>query len=104
MSHTIASITHSVRQLVGEQAAIEPTKISEIPVSAHVNVTPPFKEGTPDDLGLDSLDAVELVMSLEDEFDIEIPDEDADKLLSVGDMIRYVCAQKNVAVPEGAIA
>ncbi len=43
-----------------------------------------------DDLGADSLDTVELVMALEDEFDIEIPDEDAEKLKKVEDVIRYV--------------
>lgn len=43
-----------------------------------------------DDLGADSLDRVELVMALEDEFDIEIPDEDAEKLVKVSDAINYV--------------
>jgi len=43
-----------------------------------------------DDLGADSLDRVELVMALEDEFDIEIPDEDAEKLVKVSDALNYV--------------
>lgn len=43
-----------------------------------------------DDLGADSLDRVELVMALEDEFDIEIPDEEAEKLVKVSDAINYV--------------
>ena len=43
-----------------------------------------------EDLGADSLDQVELVMALEDEFDIEIPDEEAEKLKKVGDVIAYV--------------
>ena len=43
-----------------------------------------------DDLGADSLDQVELVMALEDEFDIEIPDEEAEKLKIVSDVIAYV--------------
>ncbi len=43
-----------------------------------------------EDLGADSLDTVELVMALEEEFGNEIPDEDAEKLTSVGDVIRYV--------------
>ncbi len=43
-----------------------------------------------DDLGADSLDQVELVMALEDEFDIEIPDEEAEKLKKVSDVINYV--------------
>lgn len=43
-----------------------------------------------EDLGADSLDVVELVMALEEEFDIEIPDEDAEKILTVGDAIKYI--------------
>jgi acyl carrier protein len=43
-----------------------------------------------DDLGADSLDRVELVMALEDEFDIEIPDEEAEKLVKVSDALNYV--------------
>jgi acyl carrier protein len=43
-----------------------------------------------DDLGADSLDIVELVMSMEEEFDIEIPDEDAEKIQTIGDAIAYL--------------
>ncbi|MEN8694892.1 MAG: acyl carrier protein [Akkermansiaceae bacterium] len=43
-----------------------------------------------EDLGADSLDAVELVMAVEEEFDIEVPDEEAEKLTSVGDIIAHV--------------
>ncbi|MFT5697076.1 MAG: acyl carrier protein [Myxococcota bacterium] len=43
-----------------------------------------------EDLGADSLDIVELVMSLEEKFDIEIPDEDAEKIQTIGDAITYV--------------
>ncbi|TAJ27619.1 MAG: acyl carrier protein [Nitrospirae bacterium] len=43
-----------------------------------------------DDLGADSLDTVELVMAFEEEFDIEIPDEDAEKILTVGRAIEYI--------------
>lgn len=43
-----------------------------------------------EDLGADSLDTVELVMAFEEEFGIEVPDEDAEKLQSVGDVITYV--------------
>ena len=54
-----------------------------------------FSEVTPeatilDDLGADSLDVVELVMELEEKFDIEIPDEDVERMRTVGDMERYV--------------
>ena len=43
-----------------------------------------------DDLGADSLDTVELVIALEEEFGVEIPDEDAEKLATVGDALRYI--------------
>lgn len=43
-----------------------------------------------DDLGADSLDIVELIMSLEEEFEVEVPDEDAEKLLTVQDTLDYV--------------
>ena len=42
------------------------------------------------DLDADSLDAVEVMMALEDEFDIEIPDEDAEKFNNIGDIVRYI--------------
>ena len=43
-----------------------------------------------DDLGADSLDVVDLVMSLEEEFDCEIPDDVAEKIKTVGDLVRYI--------------
>ena len=43
-----------------------------------------------DDLGADSLDIVELIMALEEEFDMEIPDEDAEKTVSVSDVVDYI--------------
>ncbi len=43
-----------------------------------------------DDLGADSLDIVELIMGLETEFDLEIPDEDAENIMSVGDAVNYI--------------
>jgi acyl carrier protein len=49
-----------------------------------------FKE----DLGADSLDVVELVMELEDEFDMEISDEDAEKISTVGEVVKYIEAHK----------
>ena len=53
------------------------------------------EEVTPDaafqaDLGADSLDTVELVMALEEHFDIQIPDEDAEKIVTVGDAVQYI--------------
>jgi acyl carrier protein len=47
-----------------------------------------------EDLGADSLDVVELVMALEEEFDIEIPDEEAEKIKTVGDAVAFIDAQK----------
>jgi len=43
-----------------------------------------------DDLGADSLDIVELIMALEEEFDIEIPDSDAEKVVTIGDVVDYI--------------
>jgi acyl carrier protein len=47
-----------------------------------------------DDLGADSLDVVELVMELEDEFDMEISDDDAEKIATVGDAVNYINSKK----------
>ena len=47
-----------------------------------------------EDLGADSLDTVELVMAFEEEFEIEVPDEEAEKLTSVGDVISYITSQQ----------
>lgn len=43
-----------------------------------------------DDLGADSLDVVELIMAIEEEFDVEVPDEDAEKISSVGEAVAYI--------------
>ena len=48
-----------------------------------------------EDLGADSLDTVELVMAFEEEFGIEIPDEDAEKMQTVGDAIKYISSQQS---------
>jgi acyl carrier protein len=61
--------------------------VEQLGVSAE-QVTPEAK--MIEDLGADSLDAVELVMAIEEEFGIEVPDEEAEKLTSVGDIIAYV--------------
>ncbi len=47
-----------------------------------------------DDLGADSLDTVELVMALEEEFGLEIPDEEAEKIATVGDAVKYIDSHK----------
>lgn len=50
-----------------------------------------------DDLGADSLDTVELVMALEEKFNIEIPDEDAEKIQTIGDVIKYIERKTNLS-------
>ena len=76
---------------MSEEKSLE-ERIKEIIVT---NLNVKAEQVTPEakfieDLGADSLDTVELVMALEEEFGNEIPDEDAEKLASVGDVIRYV--------------
>ncbi len=66
-----------VRAIIAEQLGV---KLEEVTDSAS------FIE----DLGADSLDTVELVMALEEEFGVEIPDEDAEKMVTVGDAIKYI--------------
>ena len=70
-------ITKRVTKIVSEQLGVEESKVT---------VDSKFME----DLGADSLDTVELVMALEDEFDFEIPDEEAEKLKSVGEALSYI--------------
>ncbi len=66
-----------VRSIIAEQLGVKPEE-----------VTPEAK--FIEDLGADSLDTVELVMALEEEFGIEIPDEEAEKLVTVGDATKYI--------------
>lgn len=66
-----------VKEIVVEQLGVEEEEVSES--SSFV-----------DDLGADSLDLVELIMALEEEFDMEIPDEDAEKISTVGDAMKYI--------------
>ena len=54
-----------------------------------------------DDLGADSLDTVELVMALEEEFEAEIPDEEAEKIITIQDAINYVTAHQEKSTKEG---
>ena len=71
------SVSDRVRAIIAEQLGV---KLEEVTDGAS------FIE----DLGADSLDTVELVMALEEEFGIEIPDEDAEKMVTVGDSIKYI--------------
>ncbi|MCX6827412.1 MAG: acyl carrier protein [candidate division Zixibacteria bacterium] len=72
-----AEIEQKVKEIIVEQLGVDATQVTE---------SAKFVE----DLSADSLDTVELVMALEEEFKIEIPDEDAEKITSVGDAIRYI--------------
>jgi len=65
--------------------------VDQLGVSAD-QVTPEAK--FIEDLGADSLDTVELVMALEEEFDIEVPDDEAEKLLSVNDVTAFIISKK----------
>ena len=75
-----ADTTQRIRVLVAEQLGIDPQEVR--PESSIL-----------DDLGADSLDVVELVMAIEDEFDIEVPDEAAEGIRTIGDVERYVNQQ-----------
>lgn len=73
----MASIEERIKEIIVEQLGVE---IDEVTLEASfIN-----------DLGADSLDTVELVMALEEEFDQEIPDEDAEKMDTVGKVIDYI--------------
>ena len=71
------SIEQKVKDIVVEQLNVTPDQVSAD--SKFI-----------DDLGADSLDTVELVMAFEEEFDIEVPDEEAEKLTAVSDVIAYI--------------
>jgi acyl carrier protein len=75
----MASIEEKVQQIIAEQLGVD---------EAQVTSDASFM----DDLGADSLDTVELVMALEEEFDIEISDEDAEKIQTVQDAVDYIVA------------
>lgn len=66
-----------VREIIADELGVEMEKVTDD--AAFV-----------EDLGADSLDTVELVMRFEEEFEVEIPDEDAEKMLTVGDAIAYL--------------
>jgi acyl carrier protein len=70
-------VIEKVKQIIGEQLGVDEGEVT--PSASFV-----------DDLGADSLDQVELVMALEEAFDVEIPDEDAEKIHTVQDAIEYV--------------
>ena len=73
----MASVEQKVREIIVEQLGVDPEQVTR-------------EASFVEDLGADSLDTVELVMALEEEFDLEIQDEEAEKLATVGDAIEYI--------------
>ncbi|UCD33009.1 MAG: acyl carrier protein [Desulfobacterales bacterium] len=71
------SIEDKVKKIIVEKLSVDLEEV--VPEASFV-----------DDLGADSLDLVELIMSMEEEFDIEIPDEQAEKLITVQDALNYI--------------
>jgi len=71
------SLEAKVKELIVQQLGVNESEV--VPEAKFI-----------DDLGADSLDLVELVMALEDEYGIEIPDEDAEKIVTVGDALKYI--------------
>lgn len=76
-----SEILAKIREVVAEKLDVDKDEVTE---SAHFV----------DDLGADSLDVVELIMGLEDEFDLEISDEKAEELETVGDAVAYIASQQ----------
>ncbi|MGA2130685.1 MAG: acyl carrier protein [Bryobacteraceae bacterium] len=76
----MASIAERVKQIIVEQLGVDESQVEE-------------NASFVDDLGADSLDIVELVMAFEEAFELEIPDEDAEKIATVKDAITYIEAK-----------
>jgi len=79
----MASVADKVKQIIVEQLGVEESEVT--PTASFV-----------DDLGADSLDTVELVMAFEEAFDIEIPDEEAEKIRTVQDATDYISKHAKV--------
>lgn len=77
----MSEIFEKVKTVIAEELEVEESQIA-------------MESLIVDDLGADSLDVVELIMRLEENFEIEIPDEDAEKIQSVGDAVKFIEAKK----------
>jgi acyl carrier protein len=71
------SVAQDVKEIIVEQLGVDPAQVTD-------------DASFVDDLGADSLDTVELVMALEEKFGLEIPDEEAEKITTVGQAIKYI--------------
>jgi acyl carrier protein len=80
----MAQVEEKVKQIIVEQLGVD-----EVEVTSNASFV--------DDLGADSLDTVELVMAFEEAFDIEIPDEDAEKIRTVQDAVDYISKNAKVS-------
>ncbi|MCB1234423.1 MAG: acyl carrier protein [Verrucomicrobiae bacterium] len=76
-----ASVEEKVKNIIVDQLGVNEDQV--VPEAKFI-----------EDLGADSLDTVELVMAFEEEFGIEVPDEEAEKLVSVGDVVAYINANQ----------
>ena len=74
------SVEERVKTIICDQLAVESEKVTS-------------NASFIDDLGADSLDIVELVMTMEEEFDLDIPDEDAEKMKTVSDVVKYIASK-----------
>jgi acyl carrier protein len=79
------SVEQRVKEIIADQLGVDIEQIK--PESRFV-----------DDLGADSLDVVELIMAFEEEFGVEIPDEDAEKIATVGDVLKYIEEKKGAVI------
>lgn len=82
MAMTRENIAEEVKKLISESISVDASEITE-------------QSRFVDDLGADSLDIVELIMAMETKFSIEIPDEDAQKIKTVGEAIDYISQKLN---------
>jgi len=76
------AIEEQVREIICEKLSVKPEQVN--PATSFIN-----------DLGADSLDTVELVMEFEDKFGMQIPDEEAEKIQTVGDAVKYIAENKD---------
>ena len=83
MKMTEQEVFEKLKEIIIEQLGVE----DEVAITMEATFV--------DDLSAYSLDIVELIMSLEEKFELEIPDEDAEKIVTVGDVVKYIVEHKN---------